>query len=793
MITINQTMLTVAGLKDAETANHAGSFEYLPYAKDVEYLTLSRGNAALFLSIKVIAPNNEKKETELIESQAYMSILVCSNRVLSKYIDSLQYELLSISYQPSLNTLKSEGIMINALLALDDEDAMELPADAIRTIEQEIAFELGIIEEKPQFFNEDSLNESAPVKSNILKDISNGSDEVEGYFEENTDIIETITEKNVNDVIAQETEEIQNSENSVLSKFDNSDSAGSEFESETSRLFKKTDASVASETNNKLDKQNETSDTDNIDEDEEDDDIKALMQKFEAEKAAIRKKKQEKLEAERLEKERAEKERLERERAEKERLERERAEKEKNKGRKKQGMCDSAIISLFYDSVYGKDNISDLQQDAYQNATEEEPFLNKINTYVPMTHLSELEESDPEYEIYEEDAFIQTTASKQMLNKCFNQILTYFMDNEHTSLCRVLRGEIEMDSFIQDIEMYMDKHLKIPVEDKDLFMNRVKRAFFSYYVLTPAINDKDISDIRVLSPDKINVKVHGEHYTAKGLKFIHENDYMRFIESLIIKNRIYVGEHTNILVFTDKDYHPDYILRFNICLPAINSTGLPYLHIRKVPKKKTTLADLIRDKMLDEKVATYLLDKVSTSKGIIFSGPSASGKTTLMNALIDYVPKKKSILCIQESEELFSEIHPNAYFQHMLKDAHGQTIIGLSELGTNGLLCDSGYFIIGECKGAEARDLLRASNTGHNCWCSIHAQSSQEAITRLADYVKLGADYTFDEAVRMLKDLDVIVYIQNYKVKEISEIAGYDEEKKKIIYKPIYRNPFFES
>ena len=429
----------------------------------------------------------------------------------------------------------------------------------------------------------------------------------------------------------------------------------------------------------------------------------------------------------------------------------------------------------------------DKQKEAYDNATLDKPFLNSIDHYVPESDVKKLEQDWPIYEIYEEDEFIQTTSSKDRIKQAFSQIMRYFTENEHGNLVRVIKAQddIEIDNFIKKIDTYIDSYIKLPTEDLPYLRDKVYRALFSYYVLTPAIQDKAVSDIRILAPDNINVKVHGDHYTAKGLQFLDEMDYMRFIETLLIRNR--VDTSNPILVFTDKDFHPDYILRFNVCLPSINSTGLPYLHIRKVPKKKTTLADLIDAKMLDEKIALYLLDKVINSRGIVFAGPSASGKTTLMNALVDYIPKEKSILCIQESEELFSNVHPNAYFQHMLKDKYGNTIIGLSELGQNGLLCDSGYFIIGECKGKEVRDLLRASNTGHKCWCSVHAQNTRETIPRLADYVKYGADYTLQEATRMLKDLEVIIYIQGFKVTEISEIVGYDDEKHLMIYKSIYK------
>lgn len=432
-----------------------------------------------------------------------------------------------------------------------------------------------------------------------------------------------------------------------------------------------------------------------------------------------------------------------------------------------------------------KESASVMQKNAYENASLEMPFLNSIDEYIPYSDIAKLVGPCPMYEIKEEDADVRTTLSKETIKESFAQVLRYFTENERTLVNRVMKGELPPEKLMNEIRAYVDRMLNIPAEDMPMFMNKFERAFFSYYVLTPAINDPKVSDIRVLAPDNINVKVDGSHYTVKGLSFANAGDYFRYISMLLTRN--YINEDgIPIKVFTDKDYHPDYRLRFNVCLPSINTTDMPYLHIRKVNKNKKTLDDLMAAGMLDSKIAKYLLDKVINSRGIVFAGPSASGKTTLMNALIDYIPKEKSILCIQESEELFSDVHPNAYFQHMLKNDRGQIVLGLSELGQNGLLCDSGVFIIGESKGAEVRDLLRASNTGHQCWTSVHSQNTRETIPRLADYVKYGSDYSFTEATRMLKDLEVIIYIQNFRITEISEIAGYDDVNEKIIYRAIY-------
>lgn len=881
MLRINQTLMTDdEDLMEVEQLNHnEDAFEYLPEAKERTYMELANGEATLFLSIKITDTNGEAKEQQLIDGQAYMAMIACTMRVFNRHKDI--FETLSISFQRSLNKLRSEGLFINALILPESQNLLN--DFEIVKLEKELSEEIGIIpKENTKNINNTKFNNKSEIE-NKIKDlnknkVNNKTDTRNEYKKEfqknfknnnNNNKTDNIF-KNSNNITKSETDEINKINNNKTDQ--NKEKNNSKITNNSSKMkihktgnfdvysfLKKAqkdnnknknierNISIAiksnEEQNKELDKykekinvtneniinenkrssvkdnleiednpiadknaatinkniNNRDNSSDNINSinENEDDNVVVVNDENYQEKASSKSETATLCFSDTISEDM------------RERLNE--LAKDKNAVQKIKDSEDEYILkqngdlSFFqsendnieqnepfiktFCSKYGYDNIPEEQKNAYANASTDIPFLNSIDDYIPESNILHLEEPAPIYELHDPDEFVQTTASKQKLKRAFEKTMRYFMENEITTMRRVLRGEREEEDFLYDIEEYVKKYCQIPREDMKLFINKLKRAMFSYYVLTPAINDPNVSDIRVLAPNNINVKVHGDHFTASDLKFIDKLDYFRFIEGLIIKNNVPINNA--ILVFTDKNFHPDYILRFNLCLPNINSTGMPYLHIRKVPKEKTTLKNLIDAKMLTPKVAKYLLDKVQTSRGIVFSGPSASGKTTLQNALVDYIPKDKSILCIQESEEMFSHIHPNAYFQHMLKDPQGNTIIGLSELGQNGLLCDVGYFIIGECKGAEVRDLLRASNTGHKCWCTVHAQSSKETIARLADYVKYGSDYTFDEATRMLKDLEVIVYIENFKVKEISEIIGYDEEKKDIVYRTIYKNPAF--
>lgn len=412
------------------------------------------------------------------------------------------------------------------------------------------------------------------------------------------------------------------------------------------------------------------------------------------------------------------------------------------------------------------------------------PMLNRIDHYEPKI---DLENRELFYHIEDKFETTVTTLSKEKLREYFQKTIAFFTTSKRTRFFMAQRGEVSRDLFLDEIYEYVQKYLKVPMEDEALFMNEVNNAIFGYYKLTNALSDPDVSDVKVLSPDKINVKVKGKHYTLAGTRFLNKNDYMVFIEGLLERN--HAKSKSPIILFTDTKFHPDYALRFNLTLESLNTSEFPVLHVRKVAKNKMFVEDLVKADMMPQKVADYLKEKVKTSS-IVFAGPPASGKTTCLNAYIEEIPYTEAALCIQESDELFAERHPNLMVQHILrdvKDRNGNLAYGLDEIGTNGLVCDVNYFVIGEIKGAEARTFLRASNTGNHVICTIHSPSATETIPRFADYIKYGASYTMQEAQRMLKDLEVIVYIEHFKIREIAEIVGYDDDKQRMIYRTVYK------
>ena len=115
---------------------------------------------------------------------------------------------------------------------------------------------------------------------------------------------------------------------------------------------------------------------------------------------------------------------------------------------------------------------------------------------------------------------------------------------------------------------------------------------WSYDVLDELIDDPTISDIKCISWDIVRIKRQGKRMTS-DVKFRSKEHYNRFVEHAAIKNKVSISDQNALQNFVDKSSNPHAILRFNISTKFVNSTESPYLHIRKIPKTKYTLQQLI--------------------------------------------------------------------------------------------------------------------------------------------------------------------------------------------------------
>lgn len=433
-----------------------------------------------------------------------------------------------------------------------------------------------------------------------------------------------------------------------------------------------------------------------------------------------------------------------------------------------------------------------LQEVTLNNATSDKPFLNQLESY----SFSKLTEMDPrtelEYDLRTKDMDIQLNTSYDNFIEIFQEVMQYITRNKRDNYYSVLRNKDEEKSFFSVVDAHIKKHYtstrRLPEEDLPALMAKLRRALFDLYIVQDLIDDPMITDVKITDPKSIRVRVHGKAYLS-NITFIDAEDYFRFIQGVAVSNNIDLSVPSQ--TFTDET-DDNYILRFSLTAPYITSTGYPIIHIRKIPRKKPMSEELMAAGMFDEKIKNYLIDQsINKGKSIVFAGPPGSGKTTALNWFLeDGYESSAEILVIQENDELFS-YRKGVMFEHVvLNPQRGELPCTLEDLGKMALVAGANVFVIGEAKGGEISSAITLSNSGCRTAITIHSQSSKDTIDKMADLAMRGtANITYDQAKRMIKSFQIIVYMEDYQVKEISEIIGYDEDKKDMIYRSIYEAP----
>lgn len=343
----------------------------------------------------------------------------------------------------------------------------------------------------------------------------------------------------------------------------------------------------------------------------------------------------------------------------------------------------------------------------------------------------------------------------------------------------------EPEKLITEMNGYINRMYRISEEKIKRFDVYIEKYIFGFHVLTDLMTAKDISDIKVLAWNNVRVKQLGKR-KGTDVKFWSPEDFRGSVEMFAVKNGINLGNVNAIQTFTDKKSSEDFIYRFNISTGAINSTGEPYMHVRKISKEKMRITDLIGEGMLDEEIAEYL-DRRRDAGYVIICGKNGSGKTHLLNALLDEIPHDESVLVVQENEELFSHTHPDMMFQHIAVRRGDKKIhYSLKELVINGLLTDIEHIIIGEIKGEEALHFITAALTGCHGMTTIHSIDAGGAMDKLADYCKWASDYSREEIFKMLSCVKTIVYVDDFKITQVAENLGWDETVKENRIRVVY-------
>ncbi len=175
--------------------------------------------------------------------------------------------------------------------------------------------------------------------------------------------------------------------------------------------------------------------------------------------------------------------------------------------------------------------------------------------------------------------------------------------------------------------------------------------------------------------------------------------------------------------------------RATYVVPPLAPDG-PALNLRTFKSDLLSMEDLRAAGTLSEAMAQFLRAAVSARCPIVVSGGTGSGKTTLLNALSGFIPADERVITIEDTPELRLLAPHTERMQTREANSEGEGAVGMRELVSIALRRRPDRIIVGECRGAEAYDMLQAMQTDHpGSMTTIHANDPGNAISRLRTMV----------------------------------------------------------
>jgi pilus assembly protein CpaF len=219
--------------------------------------------------------------------------------------------------------------------------------------------------------------------------------------------------------------------------------------------------------------------------------------------------------------------------------------------------------------------------------------------------------------------------------------------------------------------------------------------------------------------------------------------------------------------------------RVCVIIPPISRHGIS-ASIRRFPKERLTMGQLIELGSLTRECAEFLRSCVIGKRNLIVAGGTGSGKTSFLNVLSAFVPAEERILVLEDSSELQLAQEHALYLETRPPDARGRGAVTIRDLLRASLRMRPDRIVVGECRGGEALDLLQAMTTGHGGSLStVHATHALDTLNRL-EVLCLMSDVELPHAAlrqQVASAIDLIVHTARFndgtrKVTEVTECRG---------------------
>ena len=223
--------------------------------------------------------------------------------------------------------------------------------------------------------------------------------------------------------------------------------------------------------------------------------------------------------------------------------------------------------------------------------------------------------------------------------------------------------------------------------------------------------------------------------------------------------------------------------RFEGILPPVSTA--PTFVIRKLASQVYSLDDYVKSGVMTTRQLEVFRDAIRERRNIVIAGGTASGKTTLANALIREIvaagDAAERIVILEDTRELQCEAR-NAV------QLHTGDVADLTRLVRVTMRLRPDRIIVGEVRGGEALALLKAWNTGHpGGITTVHANSAAAALLRLESLIQESG--VPPQSRLVAETVDIVAFIvrtpEGRRIRELARVSAFDAERGTYVLEPV--------
>jgi pilus assembly protein CpaF len=323
-----------------------------------------------------------------------------------------------------------------------------------------------------------------------------------------------------------------------------------------------------------------------------------------------------------------------------------------------------------------------------------------------------------------------------------------------------------------------DERVPMTTTEQDRIVEEVLDEVLGLGPLEPLLKEPSISDILVNGFDKVYIE-RGGKLSLTAVRFKDNAHLLHIIEKIVSQVGRRIDEAQPLVDARLQDGS-----RVNAIIPPLALDG-PALSIRRFGRHVITSEEMLANQTLTPAILRFLAACVQTKVTILISGGTGSGKTTMLNALSRFIPDDERIITIEDTAELQLQQRHVVKFETRPPNTNKEGGINQRQLVRTALRMRPDRIIVGECRGAEALDMLQAMNTGiEGSQSTVHANSPRDAFSRLEAMV-LMSDVDLPSRViqqQLASAIRIVVQVSRLqdgsrKVVNIAEVRGICDEQ----------------